>query len=190
MKDYKKPLDFSYPRIDLDSYVRNFIANRENNLAKNNFEYKEDDNKISIIEHLNSYPIQNRNRSKNEIYVKDDLIKWLISFYENSLALNDLTTIHKLQKKFELFQRIFTIYDFKYNRVNDLYKDLGVYALLSIALTELFLHTRNSNYFNSAIKLNDYISLYMNEVMKSDYYFVQKAFNNEKLTIEILNEVN
>lgn len=63
--------------------------------------------------------------------------------------------LNKLQKKFEVYYRLFDRYDRRLRRKGTSFKKMHIYAMFSIVLTLRYLLSGNLNDLNSAVKLND-----------------------------------
>jgi len=85
------------------------------------------------------------------------LLKACVSHFATSMYLPEelQRVIDGLQKKFEVFHRIFTEYDSNLRKRSDKYRDPACYALLSIILQLRYYESGNFNDINTAVKIND-----------------------------------
>lgn len=69
-----------------------------------------------------------------------------------------LDAAKRLLNKFEVFGRLFTLYNARFRKETDRFDNPLNYTLLSLVLLNLFERTQQPEYLNTALKLNDLIA--------------------------------
>lgn len=91
------------------------------------------------------------------VFETEDFLKHCASklVERESLETKELWILHKIQKKFEVFGRVFKSYNSSLRRVSDLIISNNTYLILAFLLLKLFENQGNFNHINTAIKILD-----------------------------------
>jgi len=185
-----KQFNYSYANIDIDNYLNDFKKNRNeefltifNTILNHNKEYDQ------IILKINSN-IKNGEKisfeNKNEI----DTISFLYGKYNYLICNNRLDTtskewIYTFQKKFELYNKLFSRYNKKTKlKSSKTEASIKVYIVLAIILFINHINNIDWNAFNSGTKLIDYIIYNKQLLNDSEKYLIQNIISLELYCIE------
>ena len=165
-KEKHNLLNYSFAEIDIRNYLNNFQSIRKikiSELLNVNIEeqIKSCDNQEiiynKIIELFRSdVPLQFTLTNGFETF---PFLKYYLLTDSESVAEFDVyeKIVDVLQKKFEVFHRIFQSYNQDFRKNSENCNNVNIYSLISIILQRRFSKYRNFNDFNTALKLNDFI---------------------------------
>lgn len=177
MEKKNRILNYSFAQIDILKYKEKFFAEREE--------------RIRCLFPLNKEEIYGRNSDPDLFfaglkaeYCSDTLLepefgnefqtfsflKWVLQncLVDGLITERDTVILNKLQKKFEVFNRMYASYNFEIRKTSENYTDTENYALLSLILNMRFMNGNNFNDFNTVLKLNDLL-LMSGWQIKSEY---------------------
>ncbi|MCX6122130.1 MAG: hypothetical protein NTX44_11010 [Ignavibacteriales bacterium] len=168
---------YSFAPIDIAHYISGFLEIRRKKVREcHNIDLREQlliFNNLEVITRAISneyFTGVSEIFDTKEGYATFPLLKkcyvYLTKKEHQTLAVNNI--LDKYQKKFEVFGRIFNVYNKEFKKNSDFFKDLKVYALLSINLSIRFMQNNNYNDLNTVVKLNDLI-LFSEWEIKPEY---------------------
>jgi len=173
----KDLFNYSYPEIDLENYLSKFKRERKQKIESLG-EHKYSNNiKISqrfieIKKLINKLGF-NSVAHDNQI----DTFKFLCDIYnllfeERKMNCEQKEKIYLLQKRFEVFKKLFSrYYKKKFIKAVDTPASVRVYALFSIVLNYFYLNNNDYNAFNTSTKLID-LCLFGEYELKTDEIFL------------------
>ncbi|HIA12227.1 MAG TPA: hypothetical protein EYN69_09170 [Flavobacteriales bacterium] len=159
MEEIHKILKYQFASIDIEGFIGGFEADRrEACLSQFEFdldvassvepEYEAEQYCLSLVSAELS--IEGGFRTKEFFaHCFNNLVNG------DALQIDSNTTVDKLQKKFEIFHRIYSRYNEDVRKISDGYQDAEMYALMAIVLLLRYRHSNNFNDLNTAIKIND-----------------------------------
>ena len=164
MEAIHKLLRYSFSELNLAHYISNFSVSRERDIKESKLVFHVDGppSTKNIACNLGEWVCDQLHLKRPcDLLAGETRTKWLLKVSIAHIAIsNDLPeelqrVIDGLQKKFEVFHRIFTEYDSNLHKRSDEYRDPACYALLSIILQLRFHGSGNFNDINTAVKIND-----------------------------------
>ena len=165
MNDIHQILKYDFAPIDIVNFLNDFKKTRQKLcLSKLNIDLIGDHridlkNKISLLI---------KEICENETIERIDIKKGfeVVSFLKHCLLVQTQKKmlgdeqekiVNRLQKKFEVFHRLYNFYDHDLRKTSDHYQDIEVYALMSVVLNFRYIYYGNYNDINTALKINDLI---------------------------------
>jgi len=186
----KDLFNYSYPEIDLENYLSNFEKKRIKKIEsskRQKFSKKiKIDQRFVEIEKLINELDSNHIAHDSQIDTFTYLCKvYNLFFNKKEIKSEQKEKIYLLQHKFEVFKRLFSVYDKnKFVKAMDISADVKVYALLSIVLNSFFLESNDYNALNTATKLIDLCLSFKDELRNSEISLIEHAIGLEFYCIE------
>ena len=154
-------INYSYVKLDLIDYLPSYINNRIQAIEsiKNDIYTKYNNfNQICVELEKLTDGLNNKRIDDSTIDILTFLVKQCKSIrIVTSPDYNSLKNIFIIQKKFEVFKKLFSRYDKnKFVKATNIPASLEVYILLSIILNIIHYKTINYNSFNTSSKLIDF----------------------------------
>lgn len=165
MEHIHRILNYSYWRLDIEGYLPNFFRQREAKIAellscsgKTGMEGAGDSTRE--IAGILAHDYRGDRAGDWEIDGGIDTYGFLCRVMMDyaggrPLGQRENGILTKLQKKFELYHRLFDGYDRRLRKKGTSFKKMHIYAMFSIILTLRYLESGNLNDWSSAVKLND-----------------------------------
>ena len=161
MEDIHRLINYSYSPMDLAGYLGSFRAGRKAELVSRcGFPdlpvFPDSLRECAALICQRLFPQRLLDPMSPGFTTSILLIDSLHDIAEQGDVRDELKgVIDVLQRKFELFHRLFDRYDERMRKIGSAYQEAGSYALLSLVLNLRFRACRNYNYLNTSIKLND-----------------------------------
>ena len=124
-----------------------------------------------------------------EVFKKINFIFWNNNFQDIDLFYPILSVFCK---KFEVFKRIFSVYNnksMKLKKASDDYKNIFVYGLISCSFLFYYKKTNNLKFLNCALKINDLLCSIIDKIKEGDSFVQMLICYNLILESEIINEM-
>ncbi|MBT7296294.1 hypothetical protein HN836_01435 [Candidatus Woesearchaeota archaeon] len=185
-----KLINYSYANIDIDNYLNDFKKNRSKEfqlIFNRTFENINEYDKVVLKINsniINEEKINFINRFEvDTISFLYDKCNYLM--YNNKLDVNSEKWMDSFQKKFEVYNKLFSKYNKKtMTKASNKTASIKVYILLSIILHIKHIKNVDWNAFNTGSKLIDFILYNKNLLKKSERSLMQNAINLEYYCID------
>jgi hypothetical protein len=162
-------LNYSFSSLDIDNYFGHYKAERpscfEKRFGVQLCSHGQGAGGIaSIAQNVCTLYDAREERPQSDVLITAERLGKILVCMSSGAnpTQDDIVFVERVQKKFEIFHRVFTAYNSAFRKSGDVWDDLHIYGLLSIVLHLMFRLDGNFNHLNTSIKLNDLI-------LKSDW---------------------
>lgn len=162
MEKIHQLLNYSFAPIKIDTYISDFKAERNKRGYELFQEHIYRDNETLAAEYLSAlkvklqktdYPNLNTDAGFQTIEFIEKCLKKML--FDKELTETENFIVDKLQKKFEVYHKVFDAYKHNVRKNSDEFQNLSIYGMLSIVLNLRFRVNNNFGDFNTSVKLND-----------------------------------